>query len=114
MCVCCSVGAQCWYAAALHSSTCFSLLAGGWVCLRKVEEGWEGTGRKGGREGGGQREVDRATYPQAEELVKGGGGGGSPRAREAERKNRGGGWRLDVDTKCGVISHVVCVTGFMK
>lgn len=77
-----------------------------WLEVGSVCERW----RRDGREGGGLREVDRATYPQAEELVR----GGSPRAREAERKNRGGGWRLDVDTKCGVISHVVCVTGFTK
>lgn len=81
--------------------------AGGWVCLRKVEEGWEG--REGGS-GEGSGGVDRAIYPQAEELEKGG-GSLSPRASEADRKNRAGGWRLDVDTKCGVISHAVCVVG---
>lgn len=68
-----------------------------------------GEGREGGS-GEGSGGVDRALYPQAEELEKGG-GSLSPRASEADRKNRAGGWRLDVDTKCGVISHAVCVVG---
>lgn len=49
---CCSVGAQCWYAASVHSATCFSLLTGGWVCLQR----WRRDGRGSGRKGGGKRD----------------------------------------------------------
>lgn len=75
-------------------------------------KGGGGMGGKGeeGRVGGGQR----GNIPPSRGGGEGRGGGVlSQRAREAKRKKiEVGGWRLektDADTKCGVISHVVCV-----
>lgn len=53
--------------------------------------------------------MDRATYPRAEELVQSRGGSlVSKGQRSRKGKTEEGGGDVDVDTKCGVISHVVC------
>lgn len=78
-----------------------------WLEVGSVYQRWRRDGRDRGGKGEG-RGVDQATCPQAMKFAEGGEGGAGGQGRRSQKgKTGGGGCRLDVDTKCDVISHVV-------